>query len=220
MVPGGEGTTLGAEGEEALASKDGLRLGGMIITLAKTRMELHLLRALDLPSALEAGRSLLLPLLLLLLLVPLGDITPKRWWWRQDRRWWWQRTGAPLCALGLGADLLSPASSPLALLGRVRINGQIHDERSVRTTQPTSPLFLQPPGATRGRGVACSPFALVQGAGGRGGNSGTRTDGLGTPDRYTRDMDPAVGVSTAGLANHHAALVEGWQLGQDRRPQP
>jgi hypothetical protein len=91
MVSGGGGTTLGAgggealgaEGEESLANKDGLRPIYKIITLAKTRMELHLLRALDLPAALEAGHPwllllLLLPLLLLLLLVPLGDITPKR----------------------------------------------------------------------------------------------------------------------------------------------
>jgi hypothetical protein len=56
----------------------------MIITLAKTRMELHLLWALDLPAALEAGRPLLLLLLLLSLLVPLGDITPRRWWWRRE----------------------------------------------------------------------------------------------------------------------------------------
>jgi hypothetical protein len=66
---------LEAEGEEALASKDGIRPSGIIITLATTRMELHLLRALDLPATLEAGRPLLL------LLAPLGEITP-RWWWR------------------------------------------------------------------------------------------------------------------------------------------
>jgi uncharacterized membrane protein YgcG len=70
---------LGAEGEEALANKDGLRPIGKITTLAKTRMGLHLLGALDLPATLEAGRPLLLllPLLLwLLLLVPLGEIAP------------------------------------------------------------------------------------------------------------------------------------------------
>jgi hypothetical protein len=66
-------------------------------------------------------------LLLLLLLVPLGEITPRWWWWRRDRwwwrraRWWWwwrdRRTDAPLRALGLGAGLLGPTSSPLTLLG-------------------------------------------------------------------------------------------------------
>jgi hypothetical protein len=202
MELGGVGAPLGAEGEEALAGKDGLRPDGMIITLAKTRMELHLLQALDLPAALEAGRPLLLlllllSLLLLLLLVPLGDITLRRWWWRWDRRWWWRwrrrrirwwrwrRTGVPLRALGLGAGLLGPVSCPLTLLWQVRINRRIHDKRPVRATQPTSALFLRSPDATRGGGAACSPFALVQGAGGRGGNSGTRTCGLGTSDRYT-----------------------------------
>jgi hypothetical protein len=29
-----------------------------------------------------------------------------------------------------------------------------------------------------------------------------------------------MGVPTAGLANHHSALVEGQQRGQDRCPQP
>jgi hypothetical protein len=121
VVPSGVVTPLGAEGEEALASKDGLRPDDMIITPAKTRMELHLLRALDLPTALEAGRPLLL------LLAPLGKITP-RWWWR-DRWWWWrrrrirwwrwQRTEAPLHALGLGVGPLGLANGPLALLGRV-----------------------------------------------------------------------------------------------------
>jgi uncharacterized membrane protein YgcG len=78
MVSGGGGTTLGVEGEEALANKDGLRPVGMIITLVEKR-GLHLLGALDLPATLEAGRPLLLLLLLLLwllLLVPLGEITP------------------------------------------------------------------------------------------------------------------------------------------------
>jgi hypothetical protein len=68
---------------------------------------------------LEARRSplllllrLLLLLLLLLLLVPLGVITPRWWWWRWDRR-----TDAPLRVVGLGASLLVPNYSPLALLG-------------------------------------------------------------------------------------------------------
>jgi hypothetical protein len=60
------GTALEAEGEEALASKDGLRPVGMITTVAKTRTGLHLLGALNLPATLEAGHLLLLLLLLLL----------------------------------------------------------------------------------------------------------------------------------------------------------
>jgi hypothetical protein len=164
VVPDGVGVPLGAEGEEALASKDGIRPADIIITLTKTRMELHLLWALDLPVALEAGRPLLL-LLLLLLLAPLGEITPRWWWW--DRWWWWwrwRRTDAPLRALGLGAGPLGPDSGPLALLGRVQINGRVHYKQPVRAAQPASPLFLQPPGATRGGGAARSPFALIQGA--------------------------------------------------------
>jgi hypothetical protein len=35
-----------------------------------------------------------------------------------------------------------------------------------------------------------------------------------------RDLDPTVGVPAAGLADHHAALVEGRQPVQDCRPQP
>jgi hypothetical protein len=94
---------------------------------------------------------LLLRLLLLLLLAPLGEITPK-WWWRDLWWWWWRRrwirwwrwrrTDTPLRALGLGAGPLGPASGPLALLGRVRIDGRVRDKRPVGTTQPASPLFF------------------------------------------------------------------------------
>jgi hypothetical protein len=77
------------------------------------------LGALDLPVTMEARSSLLL-----LLLVPLGEITPRWWWWRRDRWWWWwwqdRRTDVPLHAVGLGARLLDPACDPLALLGRLR----------------------------------------------------------------------------------------------------
>jgi hypothetical protein len=125
---GGGGTTLGAEGEEALTSK------GWVKTRRHDKQingkkGLHSLGALDLPATLEAGRSLLLLLLLLLLLVvPMGEITPGWWWQRRTRRWWWlwwrrtqwlwwRGTDAPLRALGLGASLLGPTSSPLTLLG-------------------------------------------------------------------------------------------------------
>jgi hypothetical protein len=86
--------------------------------------------------------------------------------------------------------------------------------------QPASPLLLRTPGATWGGGTACSPFALVQGAGGHGGiGARSRTGGLGTSNWRIGDPDPAVGVPATGLANRHAALVEGRQRGQDRRPQ-
>jgi hypothetical protein len=111
--------------------------------------------------------------------VPLGEITPRwrrwrqdrRWWWQRWRRirwWWWRRADAPLRALGLGVNLLGPASGPLTLLGGVRIKGRVRDKRPISTTQPASPLFLRPPGATRGGGATCSPYALVQGSGAGG----------------------------------------------------
>jgi hypothetical protein len=89
---------------------------------------LHLLGALDFPVTLEARRSpllllLFLLLLLLLLLVLPGVITPGWWWWWQNRR-----THAPLRVVGLGAGLLGPACSPLALLGGLR------NERPVSVT--------------------------------------------------------------------------------------
>jgi hypothetical protein len=72
-------------------------------------------------------------MLMLLLLVPLGEISPKWWWrrrtrqwwwlwWQRTRWWWWRRTNAPLRALGLGAGLLGPTSNPLTLLGGSEMN--------------------------------------------------------------------------------------------------
>jgi hypothetical protein len=49
---------------------------------------------------------------------------------------------------------------------------------------------------------------------------GSHAISLGASSQRIRDPDPAVGISVAGLANRHAALVEGRQRGQDRRPQP
>jgi hypothetical protein len=46
-------------------------------------------------------------------------------------------------------------------------------------------------------------------AGSHGGGAGSHADMLGVSSRRIRDLDPAVGVPAAGLANHHAALVEG-----------
>lgn len=87
---------------------------------------LHLLGALDFPVTLEAGRPLLL------LLVPLGVITPRWWWWRRDRR-----TDAPLRAVGLGAGLLGPTSSPLALLGGPKQATRRRDAACVASPPPT-----------------------------------------------------------------------------------
>jgi hypothetical protein len=53
--------------------------------------------------------------------------------------------------------------------GGVRIKRRVRNKRPIGATQPVSPFFLQPPGATWGGGATCSPFALVQGARGRGG---------------------------------------------------
>jgi hypothetical protein len=120
----------------------------------------------------------------------------------------------PLHVVGLGAGLLGPICSPLALLGGLQ------NERPISATQPASPLLLRPPGATWGGGTACSPFALVQGARGRGVvGAGSHTGGQGTSSRCIRDPDPTEGVLAAGLANRHAAIIEGRQRGQDRRPQ-
>jgi hypothetical protein len=47
----------------------------------------------------------------------------------------------------------------------------------------------------------------------------SHTGGLGTSSWCIGDPDPTVGVPAAGLANRHAAIVEGRQCGQDRRPQ-
>jgi hypothetical protein len=78
-----------------------------------------------------------------------------------------------------------------------------------------------------GRRSCLQPLALVQGAGGRGGGTGSHGGGagshagsLGDSSWRVGDLDPAVGVPATGLANCHAALVEGRQRGQDRRPQP
>jgi hypothetical protein len=117
---------LGAEGEEALTSKCRVKTRRHDKQTKGNNKGLHSLGALDLPTTLETGQPLLL--LLLLVVVPLGEIAPGRWWWQRTRWLWWlwwrrtrwlwrQRTDAPLRALGLGAGLLGPTSGPLALLG-------------------------------------------------------------------------------------------------------
>jgi hypothetical protein len=66
---------------------------------------LHLLGALDFLVTLEAGRSSLL----LLLLVPLGVITPRWWWWRRDRRT--EREMCPWAISKYFGDLVSNTSA-------------------------------------------------------------------------------------------------------------
>jgi hypothetical protein len=71
-----------------------------------------------------------------------------------------------------------------------------------------------------GRRNCLQPLCSCPRGGGRGGGAGSHAGGLGASSRRIGDLDPAVGVPTAGLANRHAALVKGRQHGQDRRPQP
>jgi hypothetical protein len=118
--------------------------------------------------------------------------------------------------VGLGAGLLGPTCSPLALLGGSETSDSLARRSLCRISSSDPP----PPRATWGGGTACSPFALVQGARSHSGiGAGSHTGGLGTSNRCTGDPDPVEGVPAAGLANRHAAVVEGRQRGQDRRPQ-
>jgi hypothetical protein len=175
--------------------------------------------------------------------VPLGEIIPRccwrrwarRWWWlwwRQTRWLWWWRTDAPLCALGLGAGLLGPTSSPLTLLGVGLLGpngggggGSKTNEPSARRSRRrlSSSDTLAPPG----RRSCLQPLCPCPRGGGHGGGAGSPGGGagshagrLGASGRRVRVQDPTVGVSAAGLANRHAALVEGRQRGQNHRPQP
>jgi hypothetical protein len=101
---------------------------------------------------LEARRSLLL-LLLLLLVLP-GVITPGWWWWR-----WNQRTHAPLRIVGLGASLLGPTCSPLALLGGSETSDP-SARRSLRRLSSSDPPEL--PGA---EALLAAPLPLSKGLG-------------------------------------------------------
>jgi hypothetical protein len=140
--------------------------------------------------------------------VPLGVITSRGWWWRRGRR-----ADAPLRAVGLGASLLGPTSSPLTLLGGSKTSDP-SARRSLRRLSSSDPQSYL------GGGTACSPFALVQGAGGHGGvGAGGHTGRLGTSSRCIGDPNPTKGVPAVGLANCHADVVEGRQQGQSRRPQ-
>jgi hypothetical protein len=69
--------------------------------------------------------------------VPLGVITPRWWRWRWD----W-RTDAPLSTVGLGAGLLGPTCSPLALLGGSEMSDPSarHSLRHLSSSDPPSYL--------------------------------------------------------------------------------
>jgi hypothetical protein len=100
-----------------------------------------------------------------------GVISPRRWWWRRDRR-----TDVPLCAVGLGAGLLGPTCSPLALLGGLR------NERPVSATQPVSPLLLRPPELPRAEALLAAPLPLSKGLGATAGLAlGATPTGWGPP---------------------------------------
>jgi hypothetical protein len=100
---------------------------------------------------LEVGRS---SLLLLLLLVPLGVITPRWWRWRQDRR-----TDVPLRAVGLGAGLLGPTCSPLALLG----GSEMSDPSARRNLHRLS--SSDPPELPGAEALLVAPLPLSKGLG-------------------------------------------------------
>jgi hypothetical protein len=133
----------------------------------------------------------------LLLLVPLGEIAPgwwwkwwtRRWWrlwWRWTRWWWWQRTDAPLRALGLGAGLLSPTSSPLTLLGGSEMNELSARRSRCRLSSSDPPV---PPGAEE---LPAAPLPLSKGRGAVTGALGATTGALGaTP----ADWGPPTGAS-------------------------
>jgi hypothetical protein len=77
-----------------------------------------------------------------------------------------------------------------------------------------------PPELPRAEALLAAPLPLSKGLGAMAGLAlGSHTDGLGTPSQCTRDPDPAEGVLAADLANRHAAVIEGRQHGQDRRPE-
>jgi hypothetical protein len=105
---------------------------------------------------LEARQSPLplLLLLLLLLLALLGVITPRWWLWRRD----W-RTDAPLRTVDLGASLLGPTCSPLALLGGSEMSDP-SARRSLRRLSSSDPPEL--PGA---EALLAAPLPLSKGLG-------------------------------------------------------
>jgi hypothetical protein len=142
---------------------------------------------------------------------------------------WWQRTDTPLRALGLGASLLGLASSSLTLLGAGllgpnRGGSETNDPLAWRSRRRLSSSDTPAPRGAEELLAAPLPLSKGRGRGGSAGNSnggaGSHAGRLGASGRRVGDLDPAVGVSATGLANRHAALIEGRQHGQDHRPQP
>jgi hypothetical protein len=136
-------------------------------------------------------------MLSLLLLVPLGEVTPRWWWqrrtqrwwwlwWRWTRWWWWWRTDAPLCALGLGASLLGPTSSPLTLLGGSKQMTRRHGAADIASLAPTPWCHL-------GQRNYLQPFCPCPRGGGRGGGAGSHAGRLGASSRRIRDPNSVVG---------------------------
>jgi hypothetical protein len=66
---------------------------------------------------------------------------------------------------------------------------------------------------SKGRGVTTEAWEALLGALGV-------TPVVWASSRCIGDLDPAMGVPVTGLANRDAELVEGWQRGQNHRPQP
>jgi hypothetical protein len=124
----------------------------------------------------------------------------------------------PLRALGQGASLPNPTSYHLALLRGVRIKGQIRDERPIGTTQSVPPLSLRPPRTTRGGRTAHISLALARGAEGREGSSRAGIGGPGTSDRYTGDLNPAVGLSSRVDSESKIAVLNPWSSQSGEMP--
>jgi hypothetical protein len=128
----------------------------------------------------------------------------------------------PLRALGLGAGLLGPTSSPLMLLGASPNGGggsETNDPSARRSRRRLS--SSNTPAPPRAEKLLTAPTeGRNRGAGSSGGGVRSHAGRLGTSGRRVGDSDPTVGVPTVGLTNRHAALIESRQPSQDRGPQP
>jgi hypothetical protein len=118
------------------------------------------------------------------------------------------RTPWPRHLTLLGAGLLGPngGGGPKQMIHR-------RDAADVSCPPLTSQCRL-------GRRSYLQPLCPCPRGGGPGGGAGGHADNLGASNRRIRDLDPAMVVPAAGLANRDAALVEGRQRGQIHQPQP